>query len=85
MNEIKKQIMESLGMLGTSITFKNPKKVIWDSGSVFGEEIIENVTSIDIIHCANHTSVEVICITEDGHESSSSTAVQNIKKLEVID
>ena len=82
MNEIEKEILKNFGGVATEITFLNPKKVLRQADGK--DELIENVTEINITKASDITSIGIRYKTEEG-EGEVSTAIQNIEKIVVMD
>lgn len=82
MTESERVVLEMFGGVATEISFTSPKKVLWQAFE--RDELIENVTSIDVTKAQDVTSLKVNYRTEEG-EGSTSSAIQNITKLVVMD
>ena len=82
MNEIEKEIIKHFGGVATEISFVNPKKVLHQTDGK--DELIENVTEINITKASDITSIGIRYKTEEG-EGEVSTAIQNVEKIVVMD
>ena len=81
---IPEEVAKKMGIRIVEMVFTTPKKVMLRYDGGFRDEVLENVTSMEVMQAASLTSLTFNYHKETG-DSSVSTALENYREVIVLD